>query len=565
MEKIKLIENFNCSVDNSDIEIPENQTLIESSNGQKYKCRGIIKNVVVSSWETNRNGRLYPKSLWEKIVRSGDAEGSILYMNHQDDYDTRTAGACWRNGRINENTQKVVADLYCFGEYGQLMLEQVQAGGTLSFSSVGYGNFEEREAELSKYPEAKEGIKIIEWDSYEIQSYGDCVASPSNPSAFVTLDTTIIEESTSTEEKITNKKEESLEKEEKITNKKNINEKDENKFSEVTKMDKIQEMTFKNHVNHVIKLAEDKTPIEAISMLKGIEVPVEMSDVQSKIVESITVYENKIEEARKESEAALKESADKLKEAQTDIEAKDAKIKELEESLEKANAVLSEADITPEDSKILKENYETMKEDIVKFEEERSRLLNNIEILVEDKEKKESDIKIFLSNDKFLKEQLKIAELHIKECEAALKEAGVELEEAEDKDKDEKDEKKDAPKDDEKKDDKEEVKEAEEKKDDKEKDEPKEDEGDKEKDEKEKKEEDIAPECRSEVEAIYESKVKDLPALVEFKEEILESKTGFEAVVKIKELTEKTNESIASSLSGKKTLKESVEIEEYKF
>jgi hypothetical protein len=422
---------------------------------------------------------------------------------------------------------------------------------------------------LDKYKDyVKEGISVVDPSNFELSHLADWVFQPSAYGAEANLanNPVIIPESTQKEtkntqieENITNKKE-TTNSIETFTNKSEINE------NEVIKMDKLQEMTFKNHVNHVLKLAEGKTPIEAIGMLKDIEVPVEMEVVQSKISESISKYETMIEAERKDAQEKLQEKTDKVESLEKDITEKDAKIAELTEAVEKADAVLKEAGATEVSE--LKENFETLKENFEKIEGDKEKLISERAIMVDDLKKfveqtemRDFDIKKlkeeknkFQEDSKTLYDKLMEAEGYIKSANENLKEYGFEwiVEEA-DKDKEDEDDKSKEDKDeDAKKGDDKEDKDA----DDKDKKKDKEDEDDK----KDAKKESVIPEI-DEIAFIYEKKAKEFPMLENYKEEILESATAYEAVKKIIDLVEKNSEKNSTTFK----FNENVKVKEYKF
>jgi hypothetical protein len=565
MEKIKLVESFNLPTNGIKIEEFNGEMLTEAQ-GETYKAKGVIRGIPCTNWKKNLNGRLYPRSLWEKVLKEG--EGSLAFLDHADgEPSLKNLTAVWKNARIDEKNECVRADAYLIGQRGAEILEAVKLNGKIGTSTVGYGVYEENPYELDKYPEAKEGVKIVKTEDYELSSWGDFVVTPSAQGAYANYG--IVEDSTQKEtkntqieENITNKKE-TTNSIETFTNKSEINE------NEVIKMDKLQEMTFKNHVNHVLKLAEDKTPIEAIGMLQGIEVPVEMEVVQSKISESISKYEVMIEAERKATQEKLNEKTDKVESLEKELAEKESKVTELTEAVEKADAVLKEAGATEVSE--LKENFETLKENFEKIEgdkekliSERANMVDDLKKFVEQTEMRDFDIKKlkeeknkFQEDSKTLYDKLMEAEGYIKSANENLKEYGFEwiVEEA-DKDKEDEDDKSKEDKDEDAKkgDDKEdkEDKDA----DDKDKKKDKEDEDDK----KDAKKESVIPEI-DEIAFIYEKKAKEFPMLENYKEEILESATAYEAVKKIIDLVEKNSEKNSTTFK----FNENVKVKEYKF
>jgi hypothetical protein len=74
MNKIRLVESFKFDED-TEIDLFDKETLVES-NGNTYTAKGIIKNIPVTNANPNRNGRIYPEKLWERVIKDRKAEGS---------------------------------------------------------------------------------------------------------------------------------------------------------------------------------------------------------------------------------------------------------------------------------------------------------------------------------------------------------------------------------------------------------------------------------------------------------------------------------------------------------
>lgn len=205
-----LIESVSFIPKSEDVEILVDSKLVESVKGTDYTCRGILRNVPVTRYTENENGRIYSKKLWENVDKSTMFEGADCLANHADDDGSvlNTVGV-WHNFKVGEAT--ATADLYCIGEAGGLLLEKAKAGGKVGFSTVGFG-------ELSE----SDNKSVVE-ESFEFENC-DWVRKPSQK-VFGTIDN--IEESV---EEIEIEKEL---KENIITNNKRVKEK-----TEVTNMDK---------------------------------------------------------------------------------------------------------------------------------------------------------------------------------------------------------------------------------------------------------------------------------------------------------------------------------------
>ncbi len=144
--------------------------LIEDSKGNQYKAIATYR-VPVSRFTKNANGRVYPRELWEKVIReqSGIWEGGPGLANHpgdDDDGDVTKQFCVWRNLGINESTQLVEADLCLVGPHGKHANDILEAGGKLGFSSSGYG-------------ELREDKSTVDSSSYILERVSDWVLNPS--------------------------------------------------------------------------------------------------------------------------------------------------------------------------------------------------------------------------------------------------------------------------------------------------------------------------------------------------------------------------------------------------
>lgn len=426
-----LIESYSFSnFPKENIIIPEKPLLVES-NGSKFSARAILKNVPVTKFTENKNGRIYPKKLWERIQKEKIAEGNLSLADHPgDDSDGSIKDICavWHNFSVTENYGK--ADWYLIGNHGQLILEAVQAGGSVGISSVGFGEFQEDE-------------KTVNTESYELQRLGDAVISPSQD-VFATYEN--FSEAIEEVEKIEEVVEKSINLQENITNKKEGIIPEENCIM----IDKIQESNLKNQVRLALKEAKNKDnyteSLEDLKALKDI-IPAEMSESHEKIDGAISEITTKMDEHIKNSSKLVSEKEETIVSLKEKLDVTEKTLESLKEKYQKASDLLEavkEADSKKssisekelEKISILKENCSNMLSDIKRFSIDRKNMLADIECFKEDTQNMSHDIGQFkkLSESqknkiKTLSKKLNFAETHISKLEKILEdEFGYEFE-----------------------------------------------------------------------------------------------------------------------------------------
>ncbi len=158
------IESFSVTIPSTSIEVlTEGQRpLVESFQGEKFKAVAIVRNVPVTRFTENLNGRVYSKELWENVYRAKVAEGTLCLADHPgDDSDgsVKDIVGVWRNFKINESN--CTADLYLVGKHGKHFLEVLQAGGKNGLSTVGFGELMEDERTVN--PRTYELIRLSDW------------------------------------------------------------------------------------------------------------------------------------------------------------------------------------------------------------------------------------------------------------------------------------------------------------------------------------------------------------------------------------------------------------------
>lgn len=465
--KVLLIENYQLHIDPKQIEEFPESKLIESTDGEKYKARAIIKKVPTSKFTENLNGRIYPKQLDERLIKDKLPEGTLSLADHPetDGSITRICGV-WHNATMDEKYS--YGDWYLVGEYGQLIKETIAAGGKVGVSRVGFGEFEE------------DG-KTVKAESYELSRWGDAVIDPSQE-VFATFENIEDKKEDSIKENITNKKEQNTQEQLYEVASNPIEEKQ----KEVLNMNKYDEINLRNHVKVSINAASKKENLrEAIEDLKSVEIAPEHSDLIEKRDTAINDLQVKLEEQKKEAESKLEETSSKLDELTKEHD-------ELKEKYEKAKSVLDtigleegvdveklnqislmeenlaemEKDIKVIDSlfesTVAKEYEIATPQDITDLMEDTIKRDSDIKALMEDREVMQSDIDRLMEDREVMKADIDKATEIIKEAEEAIKEREEKLEKlgftfeegkkskkSEEEDSEEEDDEKEEPKDDE--------------------------------------------------------------------------------------------------------------------
>ncbi len=445
-EKNKQLLIENVLVNNKNIEIFETPKLIESIDNNQYKARAVIRNVPTSKFIENLNGRIYPRSLDEKLIKEGTAEGTLSLADHPEGDDdgsiTKICGV-WHNHRIDENYS--YGDWYLVGDHGQTIKEAIEAGGRIGVSRVGYGNFLEDE-------------KTVDPESYELERFGDAVINPSqgvfakfenlyNPA---TLNTGIPQE----------KQQESNIFKNEITNNKVIKESietniDQKIIKEVqNNMDKIHESAFKNQINKALKEAvKNENILEAIDELNCLDIPVEYVELKEKKENTVSVLQAKLAEQKANMEKTLSEKEQGYTELKEKYEVQSKTLEGMKEKFLKFQEALKKNGIAElKDVSVLQENIKSMKSDMDILIKERKDMEADIKIFEEDTKHRDLDIEKFkelqaknkkqiedtikeknevLTKIKEFSKKLKHAEKYIVNLRNRLKEEGVDDEEIE--------------------------------------------------------------------------------------------------------------------------------------
>jgi len=365
--KLLLIESVSYIPKADDVVIFDSVKLVESVKGQKFEARGILKNVPVTRYTENANGRVYSEELWDNVHKSGLFEGSDCLADHADDDGSvlNTTGV-WHN--FNTQKETANADLYCIGAVGSLLLEKAKAGGKVGFSTVGFGTLSEQDN------------KTVDPGSYEYEQT-DWVRKPSQ-NVYATQEN--LEESTKEVKEVIK---ESKITENIITN--NIL----TKTAEVKKMDKIMEMAVKSQIRSAIKEAiANENYVAAIKELKEVSdtiVP-EMVEQKAQVDAAIVSIQTKLSEQKEIAQKELKESKETLESLNEKYQVACKTINTLKENLQKAQTIVEKAV-----NKDTQKSIEKMKEDINQFSNDRVKMEEDIKLFIEEIEKRDADLKIY--------------------------------------------------------------------------------------------------------------------------------------------------------------------------
>lgn len=419
MAKIKLIENYviDCSKTIIPIEIKEK---IVESQGKTFESSVTLKNVPVTKYTENANGRIYGRSLWENVKKSGLFEGSLCFADHQDDPSVLNICGVWSNFKVDEDY--ATADLNLVGN-GKLMKEIIDNKGKVGFSTVGYGTLSEQDD------------KTVLPEDYEYEST-DWVYKPSQGTyaSFENISESVQKDKINEEIKI----------EKNIIENKNtniLNNVLENNEVKNDMSEKFIEASLKMQVDQVIKEAVNSgKPVEEIKRLQEVfkTVPADMVETRIKLESTIDKLQEKVEADKVAAQTALKEKTGTLESIQKKYAVACDTIKQLRERLKKASKIV-EKSVNPEITKSIK----VMASDINQFTKDRVLMESDMKYLLEDIKNMKEDIKVYEEDTilrdkdiaKFKEErkamkskivvtskQLKKAESHIAGLETVLKE-----------------------------------------------------------------------------------------------------------------------------------------------
>lgn len=406
------IESYSLVIPINNIKLLENVSqsgsihLVESKEGEKYKCLGIVKSVPVTKFTENLNNRIYSKKLWEKVQKNKVAEGTLCLADHpSDDTDgsVKDIVGVWRNFKVNESN--CTADLYLIGKHGKQFLEVLQAGGKCGLSSVGFGELMEDE-------------KTVNPDTYELVRVSDWVLTPSQ-GVYAEQDH-IDSDTISFNENVKQKNE----------NYTNLKEGNYNKMENNT----IQALTIRNNVKFALKESEKAIQSKGSSLVESKKdlqellsyIPESYTQDRQNVEKQISLIESTIKQTIKDKTIKLKENEKQTLNLKEKYDTANVVIQKLKERHDKANKVikllstneslmkkdigsfLKERNLMTKDLKSLKEDRKVMVKDIKKLIEERGNILSDMRQSMKDKITMSEDIENLIQDRKTLMKDLRI-------------------------------------------------------------------------------------------------------------------------------------------------------------
>ena len=403
--KIKLVEKMNINIPQENIKVFEKTKLVESANS-KYDALGILENVPFGKFNfVNANNRYYPRECFELLISSKIGEGAKCYANHAEkDNDVTKLTGIWHNIRLNDSDNTGRGDLYCVGEYGQLLLNALKAGSKgEGMSTTAWGEYAQDYDELKKYEGLNLGrdVQIVRPSTMDWQSPSDWVDSPS--AGVVARLENIVQE----------QKENSSNLQESYTNNSTTIEKlDENIVSKENKKEVYMDKSIlKNMVKSEITIAKNNPKlVEAIQGLKEVDCAGD-AELTGKINVAINEITAKLEESKNVTEKQLTEKVSKLEEMT-------ARYNKLSEGYKKVRAKVVELS---ESTKIRESDINYLTEDCGKRD-------NDIKCLTEDRKVMIADLKKIVEKYKNLKKENKTFAAKIKEAEEVIGKQENELE-----------------------------------------------------------------------------------------------------------------------------------------
>ena len=394
--KVLLIEQINISnplVEKINSNNSNKNIFIESSNGNKYKCLGIVRNVPVTKFTANENDRIYPPPLWENVIRKKMAEGTYCLADHpigDTDGSVKDIVGVWRNFHLSETHG--LADLYLVGKLGQHFLETLEAGGANGLSSVGFG-------------ELMEDGKTVDPESYELLRLSDWVLSPSQKvyAKADNIDYNSINRLTESE-KHTNKKERNIIMEDTITN-----------------------LTIRNNIKQAFKESDNALKGKGVSLIESKQdlrellsyIPENMTESRKQVLDRINLVESTLKEdldsktksinIQSEKVKVMNESLNSLKEKHL----RATKVIRLMSENEKGmkfdiKKLMEKAGLMYSDIKVFKEDYRKMNHDIKCFKEDRVRMYTDLKKLVAERKQILNDLKTNLQEKVDMTEDIAI-------------------------------------------------------------------------------------------------------------------------------------------------------------
>lgn len=341
----RLIENFSLH-SKSIKEIPLQEKLIES-NGMKLIAKRKFRCPVSRYDYENRNGRIYSKKLWEKVIKEQKDiwEGCPCLADHptgDDSGSVKNIVGIWNNLHFGESKDNLIyADITFVGDLGQKAIDVMEAGGRIGFSSSGFGDL-------------KENSKYIDEETYQIERISDWVLTPSQE-VYGYIDDEL---------------KEAVKEEINILDKTSTNIVEENTIIEKSKekhmLNEIEKKNFRMGVNNLKKNALAESDLskkltlfkEIVEYTQDVE---EGKDVFTEATKEIEIIEAKLAELAKKGEK-LDEAVSKVDEVSKQKEKVETLLIEKEKALSKVSEKYEVAKAMLEDLRIREKNIKKMYE-----------------------------------------------------------------------------------------------------------------------------------------------------------------------------------------------------------
>lgn len=405
--KLLLIESVDFSNSSynllENVELPKDKPiLIENSmSSSPIKARGVLKNVPVTRFTKNKNGRIYSKKLWEMVGLKKAFEGGSCLADHaeKEGSTTRMCGT-WHNFRVSENY--ATADLYLIGDHGQLFLEAILSKNkNLGLSTVGFGDF------------LSDGITVNP-DTYELseESVCDWVLTPSQ-GVFATYENFVDTSSNYIENYRENINNENIHTN-KIENKNFSNTERDIKENSVMNNDiiKLQEFNVKSHVKTALK--ESKKIVESkdidairenkenlISLIENIPDSSNFLEEKSKLNNQVELIESTVVSLIKDQSNQLIKTSTSLKEtASKHTQVLQEKVS-LEKKLTEATKVVQKLkEHIEKEEKAFSESIGIAKNDVVLLEKEVKKRDESIRLYENSHDNMKHDLGVFVMREK---------------------------------------------------------------------------------------------------------------------------------------------------------------------
>lgn len=428
--KIVLIESVNINPSEGIGEIvnhSKSPILFESENKQ-YKAFSVIRNVPVTRFIENANGRVYPRKLWEKIQKNSYAEGTHCLADHpgdDEDGSVKNIVGVWRNFRVMD--EEGVGDLYLVGPHGRHLHEVLEAGGNAGMSSVGFGELQEDEKTVN--PDTYELVRLADWVLFPSQgvyatqenlqekskSYTNKIEKEDNSytilfeTEYQKMNRGLSNMDVATEIMVKNIKNQSKHL---IRESKNALISKDAKALHTSKS-KLNEFL----IDHSPFLAEEKDKIEDIIVEMNEAIGVKLAEANTNLAKNEQAI-SQISEKYRLSTKALKNLKEKYLKLDANSKIYEANEKIMKEDLDKAiksmtemeskiKTLVTERKVIEKDISMFVEDRGNMLSDLKHFSEDRKAMFSDIKRLIEDRKAMMTDIKKFVEKQKNLNAQLK--------------------------------------------------------------------------------------------------------------------------------------------------------------